>query len=282
VPPRFDTGSARQDAQDDFTRQRRRRAFERLLNRLRREPQDFDVILPYEEVIAALGYAGERRVGIELVELGSIIGSVDRTADFDRSFRPVTQKTRERWERIALAYRRGEALPPVSLYRIGDVYFVRDGHHRISVARAHGLEQIEADVTEVRTRLGAEAGIRLRDLAMKGHERMFRERVPLPVEAYSEIVLRDPWAYAALAEGVEAWGFRAIQARDQKMSREEVAQAWLDEEYRPVVAELHELDLIGDHTDAEGYMLVVTERYRLLRTHAWSAEIWERLRRELR
>ena len=282
MPPRFDTGSARQDAQDDFVRQRRRRAFERLIHRLRREPQDFDVILPYEEVIAALGYAGERHIGIELVDLGSIVGSVDRTADFDRSFRPVSEKTRERWERIALAYRRGEALPPVSLYRIGPLHFVRDGHHRISVARAHGLEQIEADVTEARTQLGADATIRLADLTMKGHERMFRERVPLPEEAYKAIVLHDPWDYGKLAEGVEAWGFRAIQARGAQMSREEVAQAWFEEEYRPVVAELRELDLVGDHTDAEAYMCVVTERYRLLRTHSWSPEIWQRLQRELK
>jgi hypothetical protein len=280
--PRFDTGSARQDAQDDFVRQRRRRAFDRLIHRLRREPQDFDVILPYEEVIAALGYAGEQRVGIALVDIGSIVGSVDRTADFDRSFRPVSKKTRERWERIALAYRRGEALPPVSLYRVGELHFVRDGHHRISVARAHGLEQIEAEVTEVKTRLGAEASIQVADLTMKGHERMFRERVPLPEEAYREIRLRDPWDYGNLAEGVEAWGFRAIQAAGAPMSREEVARAWFEDEYRPVVAELRDLDLVGTRSDAEAYITVVTERYRLLRTHSWSPEIWQRLQRELR
>jgi hypothetical protein len=279
--PRFDTGSPRQDAQDDFTRQRRRRAFERLLHRLRREPQDFDVILPYEEVIAALGYKGETHLGVQLVDIGSIAGSVNRTSEFDRSFRPVSEKTRARWERIALAYRRGEALPPVSLYRIGELHFVRDGHHRISVARAHGLDRIDADVTEVRTRVGADARIRLADLAMKGHERMFRERVPLPDEAYKDLVVRDPWDYAALAEGIEAWGFRMMQAREQLMSREEVARAWFEEEFRPVIAELHELDLGGDHTPAEAYTIVVTERYRLLRTHAWSPEIWQRLQNEL-
>ena len=280
--PRFDTGSPRQDAQDDFVRQRRRRAFDRLIHRLRREPQDFDVILPYDEVIAALGFAGEQRLGVMLVDIGSIVGSVDRTADFDRSFRPVSKKTRERWERIALAYRRGESFPPVSLYRIGELHFVRDGHHRMSVARAHGLEQIEADVTEVKTRLGAEASIQVADLTMKGHERMFRERVPLPEEAYKEIQLRDPWDYGNLAEGVEAWGFRAIQAAGAPMTREEVARAWFEDEYRPVVAELRDLELVGDRTDAEAYMTVVTERYRLLRTHSWSPEIWERLQRELR
>ena len=281
MPPRFDTGSPRFDAQDDFARQRRRQAFDRLLSRIRREPDDVDVILPYEEVIAALGFAGQRHVGTELVDLDEIVGSVDRSVEFDRSFRPTSKKTRARWERIALAQRRGESMPPVSLFRIGGLYFVRDGHHRISVARAHGLRQIEADVTEVRTQLGADAEIRLGNLPMKGHERMFRERVPLPPEAYKEIRLSDPWQFAALAEGVEAWGFRAIQERDTPMTREEVAQAWLEEEYRPVVAELRECGLVGDGTDAEAYMRVVTERYRLLRTHSWSPEIWQRLTEEL-
>jgi hypothetical protein len=117
---------------------------------------------------------------------------------------------------------------------------------------------------------------------MKGHERMFRERVPLPEEAYQEIQLRDPWDYGNLAEGVEAWGFRAIQAAGAPMSREEVARAWFEDEYRPVVAELRDLDLVGSRSDAEAYITVVTERYRLLRTHSWSPEIWERLQRELR
>jgi hypothetical protein len=280
--PRFDTGSPRQDAQEDFTRQRRRQAFERLVNRLRREPSDVNVILPYEEVIAALGFSGRRELGVEPIPVDSIVGSVDRTVDFDRSFRPTSGKTRDRWERIALALRRGEPMPPISVYRIGELHFVRDGHHRVSVARAHGLAEIEAEVTQVFTQLGTDSEIRLANLPMKGHERMFRERVPLPPAAYDEVHVRDPWDYAMLAEGVEAWGFRAMQERGTHMTRQEVARVWLEEEYRPVVQVLRESDLLGDRTDAEAYMRVVTERYRLLRTHSWSPEIWQRLTRELR
>jgi hypothetical protein len=278
----FSTGSARQDAQADFTRQRRRRAFERLISRLRREPDDIDVMLPYAEVIAALGFTGQRDKGLQVVPLDEIVGSVDRTAEFDRHFHPTSAKTRERWERIAMALRRGESVPPVSLYKIGPLYFVRDGHHRISVAKAHGLADIEAYVTEVFTELGPDGEIRAAQLPMKNHERMFRERVPLPGPAYDEVRLPDPWHYAALAEGVEAWGFRAMQARGHHMSREQIARLWLDEEFRPVVAVLRECDLVGKRTECEAYMRVVTERYRLLRTHSWSPEIWERLKGELR
>ena len=112
---------------------------------------------------------------------------------------------------------------------------------------------------------------------------MFFERVPLPrFEARAEIALSDPWRYAELAEGVEAWGFRMMQGRGELLARDEVAACWLEDEYRPVVAMLRESDLIGDGTETDAYMRVVAERYRLMRTHEWNDEVIERLRSELR
>jgi hypothetical protein len=106
---------------------------------------------------------------------------------------------------------------------------------------------------------------------------VFFERVPLPEEARSEIVVSDPWEYAVLAEAVEAWGFRAMQEHGELLDREHAARLWLEQEYRPIVATLREADLIGDATDAEAYMRIVTERYRLLRTHAWNDEVLRRV-----
>jgi hypothetical protein len=173
-------------------------------------------------------------------------------------------------------------MPPISVYRIGDMHFVRDGHHRVSVARAHGLTDIDAYVTEVRTMVGAEGTITVADLPVKGHERLFFERVPLAKEARAEIALTDPWRYAELAEGVEAWGFRTMQGRGELLTREEVAGCWLEDEYRPVVAMLRESGMIGDGTETDAYMLVVGERYRLMRTHEWNDDVLERIRAELR
>ena len=252
----MDTGFPSTDAQFDFSRARRQRALGRLASRLRGEPSDLQLILPFEEVVEALGRTGERPIGLESIALDSIVGTVGRERDFDRSFRPTSGRTRPRWERIADAQRRGEDMPPISVYRIGELHFVRDGHHRVSVARALGLSHIDAFVTEVTTKLGAGAEIRLRDLPLKSHERLFFERVPLPPDGRAEIRLSDPWDYAALAEGVEAWGFRAIQGRGELLTREEVAEGWLREEYRPVVATLREADLLGSGTEAEAYMRV--------------------------
>ena len=239
-------------------------------------------ILPFEEVVRALGRTGEKRLGQQLISLDSIVGTVDRSREFDRSFRPTSPRVRERWQRINLAQRKGEALPPIDVYRIGDMHFVKDGHHRVSVARALGHRDIDAYVTEVLTEIGADRKIRLRDLPLKSHQRLFYERVPLPVEQREQIHLSDEWRYAALAEAVEAWGFRVSQARREWMSRPQVAEEWFRDEYRPVVEMLREARLIPKGvTDTEAYMTIAALRYLLLRTHEWDDAVIDALRRDL-
>jgi hypothetical protein len=277
MPEPRSTGMPRLDAQNDFLRARRHAAASRLAARLRGVPDDVRMVLPYEEVVEALGFESERSAGLEVVQLDAILGTVDRERDFDRSFRPTSARVRSRWEHIAAAMRRGESMPPVDLLRIGEIYFVRDGHHRVSVARALGRENIDARVTEVITRVGAGQTITLADLPFKSHERVFFERVPLPAGARNEIELTDPWDYAQLAEHVEAWGFRTSQERHEAIGRPEAAFQWLEHEYRPVVQMLREADLVGNRTETEAYMQVSAERYRLIRTHRWDEAVIQRL-----
>jgi hypothetical protein len=276
--PRLDTGFRSTDAQDDFQRARRRQVLSRLARRVSREPGDIDVILPFDEVVAALGRVEERYVGMETIDLDSIHGTVDRAKGFDREFRPTSSRVRTRWERIANAMRRGEPMPPISVYRIGDVHFVRDGHHRVSVARALAQPVIDAYVVEVVTRIGAERSLRLSDLPLKSHERLFRERVPLPRHARDRVVLSDAWGYGDMAEAVEAWSFRVMQDRDEFLDRRAGARRWFEEEFEPVVAMLGEADLLGSGTPADAYLRIAAQRYRLMRTHEWSEEILTRLR----
>jgi hypothetical protein len=271
------TGLSGLDAQHDFMRARRRAAISKLIARLRGEPDDVGVVLPYEEVIEALGFVSERSVGLRVVTLDQIVGSVDRGRDFDRRFRPTSARLRGRWEQIAAAARRGESFPPIDLVQVGEIYFVRDGHHRVSVARALGRTDIDAYVTDVVTRIDAGKAMKLSDLPLKTHERVFFERVPLPTEARSEIALSDPWDYAVLAEAVEAWGFRAIQSQGDPLDRQQTAEHWLETEYRPVVAMLREAGLIHGGTETDAYLSVAAERYRLLRTHDWSEEVLQRV-----
>jgi len=250
--------------------------------RLRREPDDVNHILPFEEVARALGRVGERRLGQQLIPLDSIVGTVDRSREFDRAFRPTSPRVRERWQRINLAQRKGQAMPPIDVYRIGELHFVKDGHHRVSVARALGHKDIDAYVTEVLTEVGADREIRLKDLPLKGHQRLFFERVPLGPEQRKRIHLSDEWRYAALAEAVEAWGFRASQAHGEELSRQQVAEQWFRHEYEPVVEMLREVHLVPKGvSDTEAYMKVAHLRYLLLRTHDWDDAVIDAIRRDL-
>ena len=150
----FDTGLSWVDVEDDFSRARRRQALARLACWLRRQP-DVNRILSFDEVTAALGWRGEHYLGLQTIQLDTVAGTVDSLRDFDRSFRPTSNRVRQRWERLALAQRRGEPIPPIDVYRVGDMHFVIDGHHRVSIAMATGAKTIEAYVTEVLTRAPA-------------------------------------------------------------------------------------------------------------------------------
>ena len=106
--------------------------------------------------------------------------------------------------------------------------------------------------------------------------------MPLSAEARERVRPSDPWDYGCLAEGVEAWGLRAMQARGEFMTREEVAEAWYREDYLPVVDTLREAGLLDGRNETDVYMRVVSDRYRLMRTHEWSEEILTELRPKLR
>jgi hypothetical protein len=277
-----ETGFPRADVADEFLRVRRRQALARLVQWLRRAPDDVNVIMPLDEVLDALGRRGERRLGLQTIRLDRIVGTVDSSRDYDRRFRPTSGRVRERWERLALAQRRGEAIPPIEVYQVGDLYFVQDGHHRVSIAMAEGAKTIEAYVTEVRTQVPADGLRGRRDLVFKGYERIFRARVPLSAVAMAKIIVTDPWSYAELGEAVEAWGYRRMQDTGQFSDRAETARHWFAEEYQPVVRMMRDADLIGTRTEAEAYLRVATERYRLILAHEWSDEIVERLRGKVR
>jgi hypothetical protein len=276
------TGSPRDDARAAFDRERRKRVFKRLAARLRMQPGELSDMLPFEDVVAALGATGRTDLGIQRIPLDSIVGTVDRRrGEFDRSFRPASE-TRARWEGIAKARTLGKDMPPIDVFRIGDLHFVQDGHHRVSVARAMGDDEIDAHVTEVQTKLGAGRELQVRDLPLKRHERVFYERVPLAPSMRRRIQLSDEWRYAQLATLIEAWAYRASLERGRLLPRHEVGEAWFREEYEPVVGMLREAGLGGGGTETERYLRIAMLRFLLLGTFEWDGEIMERLVDQMR
>ncbi len=269
-----DTGSPRADAEADFLRARRLQVIAALTARLLRKEHGDRKALSFQEVVDALGLLDEVSLGVQVIPVDQIVGSVDRVREFDPKFRPRTGRSRGRFERIDEAVRRGESLPPIDVYKIGDIYFVRDGHHRVAVHRALGLPEIEADVRLVRTVVEPDDVRARSDLAARQLRKLFLQRVPVPRSAYHALILSDPQQYPWFAEMVEAWSARLMFTEGTCLDRREAARRWYTDEFGPVVTLIEDGDLLGDdETEADAYMRVASERYAVFHHHDWNAEI---------
>jgi hypothetical protein len=147
----LDTGFPRADAENEFLRARRHQILATLTRRLRHQAANSDRLLVLDEVTDALGWRGERHLGLQTIRLDTIVGTAGARRDFDRHFRPTSNRVRSRWEQLALAERRGAAIPPIEVYRVGRLHFVSDGHHRASIAASARQQTIDAYVTEILT-----------------------------------------------------------------------------------------------------------------------------------
>jgi hypothetical protein len=273
-----DLGSPRQGAESDFLRVRRHQTLSKLAARMRGDTDVLSETLSFNDVVDALGRRGEHDRGLQVIPLDRIVGSVDKVRDFDRRFRPTSDRSRQRWERLAEKSRMGEYLPPIDVYQLGNLYFVRDGHHRVSVARAQGATDIDAHVVQIDTVVDTEGIGGPRDLEGKNWGLRFLQRVPLTGERRAEINCTDPTDYHRLAEMIEAWACRLMQREHDWFDKETMARRWFDEEYKPVVALIDEAGVRGeDETGADAYIRVSKERYRLIREHDWNRDVMEKI-----
>jgi hypothetical protein len=269
-----DTGSPRADAEADFLRARRLQMISALGSRMLRKDSGDRKALSFQEVVDALGMVNEVSLGLKVIPVDQIVGSVDKVRDFDPKFRPRTGRNRQRFERIAQAARRGEPLPPIDVYQIGEMYFVRDGHHRVSVHRALELPTIEADVRLVRTLVEPDDVHSHSDLAARELRRLFMQRVPLGTADRRELLLSDPEHYPWLAEMVEAWAARLMFVEGQAMDRADAAKRWYAEEFVPVVTMIRDGDLMEKgETPADAYVRAAGERYSIFHDHVWNADV---------
>ena len=130
----------------DFTRARRRAFVRRMQARIVGDPASTRM-RSFEDASNKFRAFNRVRLGNRVVAVEKIVGSVGRFGDFDRTFMPTRSNLETKWKRVDRAYHRGQDLPPVALFKLGEAYFVEDGNHRVSVARYQGVEWIDAEVT---------------------------------------------------------------------------------------------------------------------------------------
>src|ERR671917_1654244 len=253
-------------ADKDFTRARRRAFLRRIGAFLRRDPGS-NRLLSFDEVKSALGAVEQVYLGMRTVPVEKIVGSVGRHRDFDWAFLPSKGDLGERWKRIDQMMHRAEELPPISLYKLGDAYFVRDGNHRVSVAHQLGVEMIDAEVVELRSRVPIDSAITARDLLHKLEQRRLLERLPFDrVIPEVKVELSDISDYRKLATYVEAHGFRLSQLWKRYVSPEETLRDWYEYQYAPIAEMVREeriLDAFPGRSELDLYLWIVTHRERL-------------------
>lgn len=263
--PRFMNMSEQVDA--DFSKARRRAFLRRLSSYLRSDPGS-NRLLSFDEVKKALGAIEQVYIGMRTVPVEKIVGSVGRHRDFDRAFLPSKGGNSSRWKKIDEMMRRAEELPPVSLYKIGDAYFVQDGNHRVSVARQQGVEMIDAEVTEVRSRVPIDSALTAENLLHKLEYRRLLERLPIDrVLPEIKVELSNVADYRYLASYIEAHGFRLSQLWKRYVSAEEVLRDWYEYSYRPIAEMIREekvLDAFPDRTELDLYLWIVKHREKLV------------------
>ncbi len=233
---------------------------------LRRDPGS-NQLLSFEEVKRALGVVSQNYLGMREVPVAKIVGSVGRHRDFDRAFLPSKEDLSVRWKKIDQIMHRAEELPPISLYKIGDAYFVRDGNHRVSVARQRGVEMIDAEVIELRSRVPIDSALTARDLLHKIEQRHLLERLPIDhVLPEVRVEFSDVADYRKLATLIEAHGFRLSQLWKRYVSPEEALRDWYEYQYAPIAEMVREeriLDSFPGRTELDLYLWIVTHRERL-------------------
>ena len=250
----------------DFSRARRRAFLRRIGAYLRRDPGS-NQLLSFDEVKGALGAVSQVYLGLREVPVSKIVGSVGRHRDFDRAFLPSKPDLGTRWRRIDEIMHRAEELPPVSLYKIGDAYFVQDGNHRVSVARQQGVEMIDAEVIELRSRVPVDSALTARDLLHKLEHRRLLERLPIDrVLTEIEVEFSDVADYRRLATYIEAHGFTVSQRWKRYVSPEETLRDWYEYDYCPISEMIREeriLDAFPGRTELDLYLWIVYHRERL-------------------
>lgn len=249
---------------EDFNRARRRALFAQLGALLSRTSNE---LLPFEEVRARLQIRGQRHLGNRAVTLAQIVGSEGRYADFDRQFAPLSEATRFRWMSVDRAHHEAVALPAVELYKLGDIYFVKDGHHRISVARLQGQLDIDAVVTELIVDVPLSADLSLRDLLLKEEYSDFLAWTRLAdLRPGLRIEFSEPGGHLALVQHINAHRYYLSQEQGEDVPQDEAVTSWYDNVYMPVVEVLRAQEALAafpGRSEADLYRWIMDHRWYL-------------------
>lgn len=215
-----------------FDSARRSALMQDLLSYLLKRPAD---LLPFDEVRERLALSHVVDRGIQDVPLNRIVGTVQREREFNRAFLPREETLRGRWEDLEALALGARGFPPVELYRVGDVDFVVDGHHRVSVARSSGTPTIEARVKEFVTDVPLSAGASIEDVILKEGLAGFLDATKLVPSSPDEFRVTAPNGYQRLLDHISVHRYYRGIELEHPVSWREAVWSWYETVYRPMI-----------------------------------------------
>ena len=261
-----------QSAIKDFHRARLRANFEQILARVTGRPAD---LLSYREVAEQLHVVGQAEQGLRQIPLAAIVGSVGRYHDFTRTFLPRLSSDRDRWVGVKTAVFHISDLPAITVYKIGEAYFVLDGNHRVSIARRERLEFIDAHVTEVRTRVPLSPGDRPDELLIKAEMAAFFKHTQVDKRwPEADFRVSVPGQYAHLENHMEVHRYFIEMAEERALTDAEAVERWYTEAYQPMIQAIREQGILRyfpGRTETDFYVWLA--RHRALLQHELGQEI---------
>ena len=252
-------------ANEAFNRARRRALWQGVLGLLKGRPAIRANLLSFDTVRDKLKIRGQHYAGLQTIPLDKIVGSVGRYQEFDRAFLPAQEHIRKRWRAVYQAAQ-GMGVPPIDVYKIGDAYFVRDGHHRVSVLKELGAIDVEAYVTEFETLVPVPADTVEADLDLKGEYAAFLFETGLDrLRLEQQIEFTVPGQYRKLEEHIAVHRYFVGQRESREVPDDEAVARWYDEVYCPLAEIIREAEILEQfpgRTEADLYLwLIEHQRY---------------------
>lgn len=248
-------------AMDDFQKARQRAVLEQLSARLSGKS---DRLLSFDDVRQKLRGIESNIRQLQEIPVDAIIGSVGRYNDFTRHFLPKEEISGDRWARVMAASDKLQGLPPIEVYQIGDAYFVLDGNHRVSVARQLGMKEIQANVTEIKTRVPFSPEDDPDSLILKAEYTQFLENTHFDdVRPEANLILTAPGKYPVLEEHLRDHQYYLGVEQNRAISAEEAIASFYDTVYLPVVQVIRSSGLLREfpnRTEADLYLWLSEHR----------------------
>lgn len=256
--------ASRLAALQQFRDARRRAVLISLLSRLTGKS---DQLLSWDQVRKELNLMHPNKRYLENVPLDKIVGSVNRYHDFNRQFYPLSDDRQDRWTTVkALVEERG--LEPAEMYKVGDVYFVFDGNHRVSVARQNEATHIEAYVNEFRSKVEVHPEDSLEDVILRvEYEELLEDTLLDKISIPLEIRVTIPGRYREIYEHISVHRYYLGLEQSREVPMLEAADSWAVNVYLPVVQVIRDLKVLKDFPQR-----TETDLYLWLKKHEWELE----------